>query len=110
MGSGERKSGSACGKTFYNRIERAQTYLSFKVPLASQSPYARHSSTIMPHSPLRRGLWPLPAYDDTELRPRARMVWGSFPGYNCATSHWSLNALGCDDIISRRLLEIIRRL
>ena len=31
MGSGERKSGSACGKTFYNRIERAQTYLSFKV-------------------------------------------------------------------------------
>jgi hypothetical protein len=31
VGSGERKSGSACGKTFYNRIERAQTYLSFKV-------------------------------------------------------------------------------
>ncbi len=40
----------------------------------------------------------------------ARMVQGPFPGYNCSPGVGQCSALGCDDIISRTLLEIIGRL
>ena len=45
------------------------------------------------------------------LSPRLQSAGpGSFVGYNCSPPIGDYNALGCNDIFSRRLLEIIRRL